>query len=69
METKNGKVNMHEKLNDQEMLKKKEVEIKPRKVPREIIPDVYRAQGIQPRRRDWRTNSRTGHIGHGASGA
>ena len=69
METKNGKVNVHEKLIDQEMLKKKEVGIKQRRVLREIIPDVYRAQGIQPRRRDWRTSSRTGHTGHGASGA
>ena len=69
METMNGKVNVHEKLNDQEMLKKKEVGIKQKKVLRETIPGVYLARGIQPRRRDWRTSSRTGRTGHGANGA
>ena len=69
METKKGKANEHEKLIDQELQeKKKKVGIRWKRVPKGTTPDVCHAQGIQPRRSDWRTSSRTGLIGHGASG-
>ena len=69
METRKGKADKHKELIDQKEQKKMdEVKIKLKRVPKGIVPDVCRAQGIQPRRSDWRTSSRTGHIGHGASG-
>ena len=69
METRKGKADKHKELIDQKGQEKKdEVKITQKKAPRGITPAVCRAQGIQPRRSDWRTSSRTGHIGHGASG-
>ena len=50
-----------------QMLKEYEM-INMLKSKRGMHPDARRAQATPPRRNDWLTRPRTGHIGRGASG-